>query len=253
MWLEAEEKYLMEDYQLSGEVIAEFKMKPWNVTVTAPDGDPQLISVDPYITVGDFIPQLTSKFSLPASEEYGLMLTANNVDTWLLENKPIHTAGKLYELGHVLQLQTKPKPLKVYKFKEDTCEVMQIAGNTTIQHLLKQLAGKFGVPESQVREYGVISGTKGADSAFLEDSRTVASYGLADGVCTCNLLLVFSRAQLGAIRFVIRPVSYTVKLPDESTKPFSLLGNISVKQAIVEMAEQLKVEVDEGYTLYSVR
>lgn len=238
IWLDDEHKYVMEDYHLGGEVIAEFKMKAWEVTVLSPDASPHLISVDPYITVGDLIAQLTTKFSLPATEEYSLMFTHNNVDTWLLENKPILSVGKLYEVGHVLQLQTKPKPLKVYRFKEEACEVLQITGNSTVHQLLKQLAVKYGVGETSVREYG-LQLAKGADGSFLDEARTLASCNLADG--------------MGAVRFVMRPVTYNVTLPDGTAKSFSLLRNVNVKQIISEIADQQKLEVDEGYSLYSVR
>lgn len=228
----------MEDYGLSGEVIAEFKMKAWEVTVLSPDSSPHLISVDPYITVGDLIAQLTAKFSLPATEEYSLMYTHNNADTWLLENKPILSVGKLYEVGNVLSLQTKPKPLKVYRFKEEACEVMQVPGNSTLHQLLKQLAAKYGVAEGSVREYG-LQLAKGGDGSFLDEGRTLASCNLADG--------------MGAVRFVMRPVTFKAILPDGATKSFSLLRNVNVKQIIGEIAEQQKLDVDEGYSLYSVR
>ncbi len=60
---------MIEDYKLGGEVLAEFKMKNWGVTIRLLDGADHPLKVDPYHTAGDLISQLTAKFSLPTTEE----------------------------------------------------------------------------------------------------------------------------------------------------------------------------------------
>lgn len=90
-WLE-ENKRIIEDYNLSGEVLAEFKMKEWNVTVRphccslfaiaadacvqvrSPDGVQEQIRLDPYMMASDAVSILTQRFTLPATEEYSFFL-----------------------------------------------------------------------------------------------------------------------------------------------------------------------------------
>ena len=54
--------------------------------------------------------------------------------------------------------------------------------------LLKQLAAKFGVDESCVREYGLVP-HKGDTSTFYDEGRTLAACNLADGVRDLSIYL----------------------------------------------------------------
>ncbi len=238
--------------QLAGEVSCEFKLKDWTLTVKSPAGGTEQVTVSPLLTASDVVSQLTTRFSLPASEEYGLYSSSNTFvrvmltpgaapetrrpGTWLVDNKQLHTYPDINQKGKVLELRSKPKALKI-KFKDDTGESTMITGTTLVREILDETAARAGITKEHAGDYGMcIVGAVGAATTWLEPDKPLAAYGLQDG--------------MGVVRFILRPMPLQVLLPDQTERTTLLVhATHPVKDVIAEICEQAKLDLDEGYSL----
>lgn len=141
----------------------------------------------------------------------------------------------------------------------------------------------MAIPTDNVGDYGLCMDT-GKEKVWLEEESPLSAYGLQDGVRASPLpsithtdsetwtqplyglyrvhsdrdaekhahvyLSSLAGAQMGVVKFMLRPTPALVVLPDGAEKTLFVHKSHNVNEVVAEICEQAKLDVRTGYSLF---
>jgi hypothetical protein len=181
-WLDDASR-LVASYGLSGESIAEFKLKPWTVSIQQDECE-QMVILDPNVPVATILQMVIEKFALHDHvEEYGLFLSsadpAGGTDgKWLEDTKRLGEYLDIKRNGKAV-LKKRPWTLKV-TFTGQSVEELRFDPGLTVSSvtadILQRILGSQNVLSVDAGDYGLLALSKKRPK-WLKPNRTLLEYG----------------------------------------------------------------------------
>eukprot|EP01114_Cavostelium_apophysatum_P012838 TRINITY_DN2970_c0_g1_i3.p1 TRINITY_DN2970_c0_g1~~TRINITY_DN2970_c0_g1_i3.p1 ORF type:complete len:1354 (-),score=429.64 TRINITY_DN2970_c0_g1_i3:1029-5090(-) len=252
-------------YGLSGEVLCEYKMKPWSVKVQAQIGNITSVNnfqVDPNSTCDLIVKKMMKRFS-DTEEEYGLIMEdsqdgdtsrkeSDAVDVirtsggfWLKETKKLLEYGvQLKKREFVMTLKPKPKLLNISLFGNGTVQRIYFEGDDTIKKVKEDVAKQLFTSSTDLLDYGLFreslntAGDSPVLGSFLSETDSVR-------VCDIN--------ENTYLRLKLKPKGVTILTPGDSQGTSHHLDfNMLVIDVITDLCRKGNLEDPTEYCLFFI-